>query len=80
MVNLTVAAASTESHIGQADRTIASMVRWVAAAKETSAELILFPELNVNGYIPAPAAREVAEPVPGPSTDKIVRISLSLSL
>jgi hypothetical protein len=32
--NMIVAAASTDNTIGQADRTIQRMVKWVAAAKE----------------------------------------------
>ena len=75
MEHLIVAAASIENYIGQADRSIEAMKRWVAAAKEKSAELVLFPELNVNGYIPTPVAHEIAETVPGPSTAKIVALA-----
>jgi N-carbamoylputrescine amidase len=44
-------------------------------AEEKEAELILFSELNVNGYIPAPFAHSIAETVPGPSTEKIIQIA-----
>lgn len=57
MKNLTVAAASTKNYIGQADHSIGIMKRWVSMAKEEYAELILFPELNVNGHIPASVAK-----------------------
>lgn len=36
----------------------------------------LFPELNLSGYIPSPfVAAQIAETVPGPSTEKIVRLA-----
>lgn len=44
-------------------------------AAEQGAELILFPELNVSGYVPSDMARQIAETVPGPSTDKVNRLA-----
>ena len=70
-----VAAASTRNYNGQADHSIEIMKQWGAAAKEEYAELILFPELNVNGCIPASVANEIAETIPGPSTEKIITIA-----
>ncbi len=75
MQKITVAAVSVRNLIGQANHSIENMQKWVAVVRENGAELILFPELNVNGYIPAPAAHAVAEPVPGPSTEKIVELA-----
>jgi predicted amidohydrolase len=72
---ITVAAASVRNEIGNADLSIEHMKQWVAKAIKQSAQLVLFPELNVSGYIPAPIAREVAEPIPGPSTEKIAAIA-----
>jgi N-carbamoylputrescine amidase len=75
MQNLIVAAASVKNLVGQPDDAIARMQTWIQAASEQGAELILFPELNVSGYIPAPVAPELAEPVPGPSTEKIAALA-----
>jgi predicted amidohydrolase len=75
MENLIVAAASIRNEIGRVDQSIENMKRWVAAAKEESAELVLFPELNVNGYIPASVADEIAEPIPGPSTERVIAVA-----
>jgi N-carbamoylputrescine amidase len=75
MDSITVAAASVRNEIGQADASIQNMERWIGMAVRESADLILFPELNVAGYIPAPVARDIAEPVPGPSTERILRIA-----
>ena len=75
MESIIVASASVRNEIGQADLSIEHMKRWIIKAREKSAELILFPELNVSGYIAAPIAREIAETVPGPSTEKIIKIA-----
>jgi N-carbamoylputrescine amidase len=75
MDSIIVAAASVRNEIGRADLSIENMKRWIGVARDKSADLVLFPELNVSGYIPAPVAREIAEPVPGPSTEQILRIA-----
>jgi predicted amidohydrolase len=80
MENLIVAAASVRNEIGKADSSIEEMKRWVGMAKEGSADLILFPELNVSGYIPATVAREIAKPVPGPSTEAVLRIAQEVEI
>lgn len=53
MENITVAAISVRNLIGQANTSIDNMTKWASVAREKGAELILFPELNVSGYIPA---------------------------
>jgi len=70
-----VAAASVRNLIGQNETSIANMQKWVMLAKEKGAELILFPELNVSGYVCAPVAHEIAETVPGISTELIINIA-----
>ena len=70
-----VAAASVRNLIGRPDASIADMCKWAELAAHSGAELILFPELNLSGYIPASIASEVAETVPGPSTEKVIRLA-----
>jgi predicted amidohydrolase len=65
MEKIIVASASVRNLVGQNEASIVNVDKWAAAAREQGAELILFPELNVSGYITAPAARAFAEPVPG---------------
>jgi N-carbamoylputrescine amidase len=48
---------------------------WLQRAAERGTELALFPELNVCGYITDPIASQIAESVPGPSTEKIIRLA-----
>lgn len=75
MENLIVAAASIRNLLGQPDASIATMEPWVRSAAEQNADLILFPELNVSGYVTAPIAHKIAETVPGPSTEKIINMA-----
>lgn len=76
MKTIKVAAASIRNLIGQPDTSISNMEKWIEIAKENDAvELILFPELNVSGYIPAPIAHQLAETIPGPSTEKVITLA-----
>jgi N-carbamoylputrescine amidase len=72
---LTAAAISTKNYIGEQGKALQTMENWLQRASEQGSELALFPELNVSGYIPAPIAAQIAEPVPGPSTEKIIRLA-----
>ena len=75
METLIAASISTRNLIGAPDTAIQDMDKWLGRAAQQSAELALFPELNLSGYIPAPVASEIAETVPGPSTEKVIRLA-----
>lgn len=75
MDKIVVAAVSVRNLIGQVNTSIDNMTKWTGIARNKGAELILFPELNVTGYIPAPVAHQIAESVPGPSTEKIIALA-----
>ena len=75
MEPIIAAAISTRNLIGEPETALQDMEKWLRLAAEQGAELALFPELNVTGYIPHPIARQIAETVPGPSTEKIVRFA-----
>ena len=80
MESIRVAAASTRNDIGVAEQSIENVADWAARARERGAELVLFPELNVTGYTPAAVAAEIAETVPGPSTERITGLARDLGL
>ncbi len=76
MKTIKVAAASIRNLIGQPNASIDNMEKWIEVAQEKDdVELILVPELNVSGYVPAPISHEVAETIPGPSTEKIIKLA-----
>ncbi len=72
MQTIKVAAASIRNRLGQPEAALADMHKWVETARDKGAELVLFPELNLSGYAPAPVAAKLAEPVPGPSTGQVI--------
>jgi len=75
MKALIAASISTRNLIGEPDTAIQDMDKWLDRAAKQGAELALFPELNLSGYIPAAMANEIAETVPGPSTDKVIQLA-----
>jgi len=75
MKKLRAAAVATNNWIGQPDRSISNMASWARRAAEQGAELIVFPELCVNGYVQSEYTWQVAETVPGPSTERLVALA-----
>ncbi len=44
-------------------------------AKEQGADLIIFPEMSLTGYVVKDQIYELAEPIPGPSVEKVERLA-----
>lgn len=80
MDKLIVSAISTVNHVGQPEAALAHMRTWAKAAVQQGAELVLFPELNVTGYIQQAIVRQFAETIPGPSTEKAVLLARDLGI
>lgn len=66
-----VAAVSVRNLIGEIDTSLGDMETWTRRAAEQGAELVLFPELNVTGHFRAPLVEEIAQTIPGPTTERI---------
>jgi predicted amidohydrolase len=75
MDKLKVAAVSTKNFIGEPERSIRNMSKWARKAAAKEVDLIVFPELGVNGYIQHNISWDLAECIPGPSTDKLISLS-----
>jgi predicted amidohydrolase len=75
MQKMKVATISTRNYIGETDRSIRDLARWARKAAEENVDLIVFPELGINGYVHHQVSWDLAEEIPGPTTDKIVRIA-----
>lgn len=80
MQNITIAAVSTRNRLGQPIDALADMRAWTEKAVRQGAELVLFPELNVTGYIQHAAARQWAEPIPGPSTRQVIQLARDMGV
>lgn len=75
MEKLTAAAVSMENLLGQPEQAIEKMRQWAHQAAQQGAEFILFPELCVTGYMHSTHTLKFAEPIPGPSTRKLVDLA-----
>jgi predicted amidohydrolase len=80
MEKIKVAAASISNFIGDINMSIRKMEIWADKAKLDNADLILFPELNLNGYILNAVCGEIAETVPGPAVERVISIAEKYSI
>ncbi|MEM0253612.1 MAG: carbon-nitrogen hydrolase family protein [Candidatus Bathyarchaeia archaeon] len=60
---------------GKKELNITKMEKYADEARKQEAELIIFPELSLTGYTLKDKVYELAETIPGPSTEKIARIA-----
>ncbi len=51
------------------------MERMVRDARARGAEIVCFPEMNITGYTSVPEIRMVAEAIPGPLSDRLLRMA-----
>jgi len=73
---ITVALAQISSRVGDKEHNIAEMEKKIKKAKRKSANLVIFPELALTGYVCRDLVYELAEPVPiGPSIRQITDIA-----
>ncbi len=89
-----VAAVALDSKPGQTDENLAKIAAWCSRAADAGAQLVLFPELSMTGFIPnhpvgdhaawlggaLRAARRMAEPVPGPAVERLREIASATGL
>jgi len=62
--------------LGDKEANLHRIEGWLDVLHKNDADLVLFPELSTTGYNPmliGDRFREMAEPIPGPTTDKLSR-------
>ncbi len=69
-----VAAVSMNGFLGEPERVLNAVAGWCERAAAEKADLVLFPELLVHGHC-TPNTWDLAEPVPGPSVERLVQIA-----
>lgn len=75
MEDVTVAAVNFRPEFGQIDLNLARLERWVEQLAGQGAEIICFPEMSICGYDHTPAVYPLAQPVPGPATERLVTMA-----
>jgi predicted amidohydrolase len=86
---LRVAAVAIDAKPGETSRNLEKIDHWAARAVAAGAQLILFPELSLTGFIPnhplgdhnqwlraaLQAAGQMAEPIPGPAVNHLAAVA-----
>lgn len=75
MKDIRVAVAIFNSPVNKTGHNIDRMTRWIKEAKRKGAEIICFPEMNITGYSVRTDISDAAEPVPCPTTDKLLNLA-----
>ncbi len=70
-----VALAQMECSVGDKEANLGKMEEMVREARRGGAELVVFPELSLTGYLCRDLFYELAEPVPGPSTERVAELA-----
>jgi predicted amidohydrolase len=70
-----IALAQISCKISDKPSNIRKMAKYITKASKQKADLIIFPELVVTGYTVRDRAYELAEKIPGPSTQKIEELA-----
>jgi len=66
-----VALAQISCKVGDKNYNLKKIERYVKRAKRKNAQLIVFPELALTGYVCRDLVYELAEPIPGPSVHQL---------
>jgi N-carbamoylputrescine amidase len=75
MKDLRLAVVCMQSDFGRIEKNIVRMESFVQKAATKGVSMICFPELSVTGYTIKENPQSYAEPVPGPISDRIVKIA-----
>ena len=70
-----VALAQISCKVGDKKRNVNVMKKNVKEAKKRNANLIIFPELSLTGYVSRDLAYELAEPIPGPTIRSLEEVT-----
>ncbi|HLN89906.1 MAG TPA: carbon-nitrogen hydrolase family protein, partial [Candidatus Binatia bacterium] len=66
-----LALAQISSKRGSKNENLRKIEKLTLRAKQQKADLVIFPEMSLTGYILHDQVYELAETIPGPSTDKV---------
>lgn len=77
-----IAGVQMEPRLGQARENVAEVVRMTKAAAAVRADLVVYPECAISGYVfrSRQEALLVAETVPGPSTEELAALCRELNI
>ena len=75
LTKINIAAAQINCRVGRKKRNIDLMKKHAKQAKEKGADLVVFPELSLTGYLTRDLTYNLAEKIPGPSVDSLEQVA-----
>jgi len=75
-----IALSQISCKVGDKKHNTSKMKEQIKQAKEKGADLIIFPELALTGYTLKDTVYELAEPIPGPSTNLLTEVAKKESI
>ena len=75
MQDIRIAAVISRSVAGDVRRNLDAMLPWIKASGEAGAAVVCFPEMNITGYTNLREIKDSAEPVPGPISRDLSKLS-----
>ena len=75
MQDIRIAAVISRSLVGDVRRNLDAMQPWIKASKEAGAAVVCFPEMNITGYSNLSEIKDSAEPVSGPISRDLSKVS-----
>ncbi len=70
-----IALGQMDCKVGDKTHNLHAMATYIAEARKQKADVVLFPELALTGYVVKDRAYELAETIPGPSATKIQKLA-----
>lgn len=80
MKDIRVATAMMQSEINKTDQNMAVMHDYIRQAHLSGVKILCFPELSMTGYCNRDVIYELAEPVPGPSANKLIAFAKNYNM
>lgn len=80
MKDIRIAAVVSNSRVGETTKNLERMEKWINKAAEKKASIVCFPEMGISGYHIHQDIKQVAETIPGPSTDYIFHLSRKVNI
>jgi N-carbamoylputrescine amidase len=75
MQDIRIAAVISRSVAGDVRRNLDAMQPWIKASREAGAAVVCFPEMNITGYTNHREINDSAEPLPGPISRDLSKVS-----
>lgn len=75
MKPVTLVLAQTGPKVGDKQGNLRLMAQQVSTARRKNVDIVIFPELHLTGYTMRDEVYNQAEPIPGPSTDRVEKLA-----